>query len=178
MRALVLVLFLAPAGEGKLPSLPVELRVIQGRAVLLEGTEVVSHSSARGPRAIEGPVQFEIGPGSQAEILWRGRMSLRVSGPAALHVPDSSTRPLETRVEILFAAGVELEVRRGAMRAQLSDLGELEVKRSAVALGELSQGGWEILHRGGDPVRFSASGATDAQEIRSGTRARIEAHGL
>jgi hypothetical protein len=183
VRSLTLALLLvlapaaAPSQDGRRVTPPVEVRVVEGRATLLQGREVVSRTAAQGTRRIEGPLELELGPGSKVEILWRGRGSLRADGPAALSLPDSSARPLEPRVELLFAARVELEVRRGTLVAALGEAGELELARSAVALGELPSGGWDLLHRGGDPVRHRAAGVAVARELRSGMRARLEPAG-
>jgi hypothetical protein len=179
--ALALLLALSPAaltadGEGRVTP-PVEVRVVEGRATLLQGREVVSRTPAQGSWTIEGALELELGPGSEIEVLWRGRGSLRARGPAALSLPDSSARPLEPRVELLFAGAVELEVRRGTLVAGLGDAGELELARCAVALAELPSGGWDFLHRGGDAVRHRKTGEAVARKLRSGARARLEPAG-
>jgi hypothetical protein len=181
VRSLVLACLLALPGYGGSAEQaaaiapPVELRVLRGRANLLRGSEVVSRSPAAGAMSVVGPLELELGPGSQAEVLWRGRGSLRVQGPAALSLADTAAQPLEPRVTLLFAGSIELEVRRGTVRLSVGELGELEARRSAVALAELPTGAWSVVHRGGESLRFRPAGLEIAREIRGGTSMRLDA---
>ena len=193
--ALVLALTLLPGGPGqrapgaesggtpadssaRSPSFAqaFDLRVLHGRARLAQGQEVRTLSASDEPYRGRGEAALGLGSEGLAELSWRSRASLRLTGPAEL---EWSTLDGAGDLQILVGAAgtLDLEARRGGVRLELSQGWRLEVGEAALQISQEPQGGWSVRHHGGRAVRVRSRIPREKNDwprlLRSGERLRL-----
>ena len=174
----------APAQPAQDPGFgpSVELRLLEGDGLALEGREILDLRAGGPARRVHATALLELGTGSSARLRWDAMGSLELHGGAALTVaparadgPDLG--PARARLSHLHAA--ELELRRGELVVELPGDWVLEMGRAAVQLRQRVTGAVELLHRGGEPLRVRRrpkSGDSGPTEhwLRAGTRIRLQ----
>jgi hypothetical protein len=145
------------------------VRVTAGAATLAEGGALRPLEPHAGARTLEAETGWvESGARSAVELVWRGRASATVVGPAAFELARAPGLDLDS-FQVL-----ELEVRRGTLTLTLADLGTLELGPGALQARALPGGVFELLNRGGAPLALARADGT-AVRIPAGQRLRLRA---
>jgi len=97
-----------------------------------------------------GGAYLELGVGSEVEVSWPGRASLRVRGPASLDWSEAD--PLRPALRIASLGSLELEVRRGGPTLDLPGGWRLEAAGGALGVVETGAA-LELSHHGGAALR-------------------------
>lgn len=162
-----------------------ELRVLEGRAVVLhEGALETLYAGAESLR-LPGPVHLEVPAGARVRVAWMGEASLLLSGPGAIQwdeLPAGSgleepwrLGPLRWRV---FSLGrLDVEVRRGRPLCFLPEHWSARLEVSALSLQGLANGLIEVHQRAGRPQPWTWRGdpnrARPPVRLQAGDRARL-----
>lgn len=159
----------APAPPEQRPPVSTEavVRLVAGRATLVQGDEVDHLARVGRSWVARGASYLELGPGGEVEIAWNGLASLRVTGPAALEWERKPYRGPHVRV--LRLKRLEVETRRGGLRLDLGQGWTLELERAALHAAHRFGGGIDVIHHGGTPIRVR-SGAEAPWSLAPGAR--------
>lgn len=138
------------------------VEVHEGRAVGVR-KGAAERTLRRGePWVTEGEVHLEVGAGAELQVLWPGRGSLQVWGPASLQWgpvdPELATGPDDLAIRMFDLAWADLETRRGNHQLQLPGGWRARLGAVAIHLRGLPSGPVELRHHAGRPVRLDWRG--------------------
>lgn len=171
-----LVLALVPQ-VAELPPRAVELRVERGRAVCAgaDSSRVIMASS--GLVELTGRTHLELGGGAEVQVVFPGRASLRVLGPASLEW--GATPPVGSREPLTWnffrGAEINLEVRRHGVELELPNDWQLRLEGGALRLASTIDGAFVLTNDAG-PVATATYLGGDARppvDVRAGASSRL-----
>lgn len=144
------------------------VEVHRGRAVAVR-KGAAERTLRRGePWITEGENHLEVGAGSEVRVLWPGRGSLQVWGPASLQWgpmdPKLATGPDDLSIRLFDVAWADLETRRGEHELLLPGGWRARLEEVAIHIRGLPSGPVELRLRAGRPIRLSWRG--DEREAR------------
>ncbi len=142
----------APQAAASEAALTCRIELERGRAMVVDAEGVTPLGRHDGPLRLEGSGQFELAPGSRAQLAFPNRGSLALEGPASLHW-QAGTAGEELHLVFGVFESAEVEVRRGTWRVDLGGNWRLEASRGALSLANLAGGGARITHQGGRRAR-------------------------
>ena len=160
------------------PPVEVVLKVLSGRASLVQGEKVETLTRVGGAREIAGKAYLELGTGSELELAWPGLSSVRLTGPAALEWTPPGADPMRIKLRLLRFDRLEAEVRRGSYVLDLPQAWSLDLGRGAISIEERPQGDLVITHRGGEDAKLRSRVQRAGKlpdRVTSGQRLRLRA---
>jgi hypothetical protein len=115
------------------------------------------------PWVTQGENHLEVGAGAEVQILWPGRGSLQVWGPASLQWGPLEgagvTGPDDLAIRMFELSWADLEMRRGTHELHLPGNWRAQLGEVAIHIRGLPSGPVEIRHHAGRPVRLDWRGA-------------------
>ena len=147
----------ARAERSALPTEPARLRVEAGRALVLGSDGLRTQLPGEGDRALLGPLQVEVPPGSRALLRWPGHASAEITGPAGL-VWRPRTKTESEHWALLGRGSFELEVRSGVVLAELAPGWHARLAAGAWRVEGLADDSTRLLHRAGAPLELAWRG--------------------
>ncbi|TDJ76354.1 MAG: hypothetical protein E2O39_03350 [Planctomycetota bacterium] len=144
------------------------VEVHQGRAVgVRKGAP--ERTLRRGePWITAGENHLEVSAGSEVAVLWPGRASLQVWGPASLQWgpvdSELATGPDDLSIRLFDVARVEFETRRGEHELLLPGGWRARLGEVAIHIRGLPGGPVELRHHAGRPIRLTWRG--DVRDAR------------
>lgn len=147
------------------PARPAEFEVLEGRAIVAgsEGPTILRRSSELHP--LEERVHLELPAAARAKIVWPGRGSLLVIGPASIELGEPpAERGDELHWRLHFVGRAYAEVRRGRVHVATKYGWELELETCAVEFTSRPDESLEARLQAGRPTAAHWMG--DARRAR------------